>query len=208
MHSPKRRVALLTACAVATVGALTTTVTAASAAGTRYEAETSPSTCDGTIDSNHTGYSGSGFCNGTNAVGAAAQFTVTASAAGAATITIGYANGTTATRPTDVLVNGAVAQSAMTFDATANWDTWATKTLSVSLVAGNNTIRLTPTSADGLANIDYLDVEAGGTPPVEQGRQMEKLNRGVTSVHSSSGNMVSWRLLGTDPASVTFNLYR
>ncbi|MEV6970241.1 cellulose binding domain-containing protein, partial [Hamadaea sp. NPDC051192] len=46
------------------------------------------------------------------------------------------------------------------------------------------------------------------SPPVEQGRQMEKLNRGVTSVHSSSGNMVSWRLLGTDPASVTFNLYR
>ncbi|NUR51697.1 MAG: carbohydrate-binding protein [Hamadaea sp.] len=209
MHSRKRRVALLSACAVATLGTVTTTVTAASAAVTRYEAEASPATCAGAIESNHTGFSGSGFCNGTNAVGSAAQFTVTAAAAGTATITIGYANGTTATRPADVIVNGSVVQSALTFDGTANWDTWATKTLSVSLVAGANTVRLNPTSADGLANIDYLDADtAGTTPPVEQGRQMEKLNRGVTSVHSGSGNLVSWRLLGTDPSSVTFNLYR
>ncbi|MCO5973524.1 rhamnogalacturonan lyase [Actinoallomurus sp. WRP6H-15] len=39
-------------------------------------------------------------------------------------------------------------------------------------------------------------------------RQVEKLNRGVVSVRSGSGNFVSWRLLGTDPAGVAFNLYR
>ncbi|MEU4406567.1 hypothetical protein AB0F88_18775 [Streptosporangium sp. NPDC023963] len=43
-------------------------VHAAHAATTRYEAETSPAVCTGTIDSNHAGYSGSGFCNGTAAV--------------------------------------------------------------------------------------------------------------------------------------------
>ncbi|MEV5705938.1 hypothetical protein [Actinoallomurus sp. NPDC052274] len=37
---------------------------------------------------------------------------------------------------------------------------------------------------------------------------MEKLNRGVVSVRSGSGNFVGWRLLGTDPAGVSFNLYR
>ncbi len=37
---------------------------------------------------------------------------------------------------------------------------------------------------------------------------MERLNRGVVRVNLSTGNYVSWRLLGTDPASVSFNVYR
>ena len=44
--------------------------TAAQAAPTRYEAETSPAVCTGTIDTDWAGFSGTGFCNGTNAVGA------------------------------------------------------------------------------------------------------------------------------------------
>lgn len=39
-------------------------------------------------------------------------------------------------------------------------------------------------------------------------RQVEKLNRGLVNVRSGSGNFVSWRLLGTDPSGVAFNLYR
>ncbi|MGI5230117.1 rhamnogalacturonan lyase [Actinoallomurus sp. CA-142502] len=39
-------------------------------------------------------------------------------------------------------------------------------------------------------------------------RQVEKLDRGLVSVRSGSGNFVSWRLLGTDSSSVAFNLYR
>ncbi|KAB8139629.1 rhamnogalacturonan lyase [Chloroflexia bacterium SDU3-3] len=39
-------------------------------------------------------------------------------------------------------------------------------------------------------------------------RQMEKLNRGLISVRSGSNNLVSWRMLGTDPSDVAFNLYR
>ncbi|WP_426503551.1 RICIN domain-containing protein [Dactylosporangium sp. McL0621] len=45
-------------------------------------------------------------------------------------------------------------------------------------------------------------------PPAGTGRQAERLNRGLVSVRSGSGNYVSWRLLGTDPAGVAFNLYR
>lgn len=44
--------------------------------------------------------------------------------------------------------------------------------------------------------------------PASGARQMEKLNRGVVRVNLSTGNYVSWRLLGTDPASVSFNVYR
>ncbi|WP_457420925.1 rhamnogalacturonan lyase [Roseateles sp. P5_E7] len=39
-------------------------------------------------------------------------------------------------------------------------------------------------------------------------RQMEKLDRGVVALSTSSGVFVSWRLLGTEPAGVRFNVYR
>ncbi|KMS71575.1 integrin [Streptomyces viridochromogenes] len=39
-------------------------------------------------------------------------------------------------------------------------------------------------------------------------RQVERLDRGLTSVHTGSGNLVSWRWLATDPNDVAFNVYR
>jgi hypothetical protein len=39
-------------------------------------------------------------------------------------------------------------------------------------------------------------------------RQVERLDRGLTSVHTSRGNLVSWRWLATDPNDVAFNVYR
>ena len=44
--------------------------------------------------------------------------------------------------------------------------------------------------------------------PAGSGRQMEDLDRGLISVRAGSDNLVSWRMLGTDPATVAFNLYR
>ncbi|MBT2232257.1 carbohydrate-binding protein [Nonomuraea sp. NEAU-A123] len=137
---------------------------AANAATTRYEAETSPAVCTGTIDSNWAGYSGSGFCNGTNAAGAYAQFTVNASAAGTATLGVRFANGTTISRPTGLIVNGTTAQSP-SFEGTGTWDTWVTKTLTVNVNAGSNTIRFNPTGSTGLPNIDYIDFTSGTTQP-------------------------------------------
>ncbi|MET7878105.1 cellulose binding domain-containing protein [Micromonospora profundi] len=47
------------------------------------------------------------------------------------------------------------------------------------------------------------------TPPPTSGvLQMENLDRGLVSVRSGSGNLVSWRLLGTETSGVAFNLYR
>jgi pectate disaccharide-lyase len=138
--------------------------TTVSAATTRYEAETSPAVCTGTIDSNWPGFSGGGFCNGNNASGAYAQFTVNASAAGTATVGVRFANGGTSARSASLIVNGATVQSP-SFEATGAWSTWFTKTLTVSVNAGSNTIRLNPTTSAGLPNIDYLDVEVGGGDP-------------------------------------------
>ncbi|WP_374195598.1 rhamnogalacturonan lyase [Streptomyces sp. MBT53] len=48
----------------------------------------------------------------------------------------------------------------------------------------------------------------GGTAQAATARQVEALDRGVVSVHTDSGNLVSWRWLGTDPDTVSFNVYR
>ncbi|CAB94651.1 carbohydrate-binding protein [Streptomyces sp. SID7813] len=141
--------------------------TSAQAAAARYEAETASAVCTGTIDSDWSGYSGSGFCNGTNAVGAYAQFTVSAPAAGTATLNVRFANGTDGARAANIMVNGSSVASA-SFETTGAWDTWATKTVTVPVRAGNNTVRLSPTSSAGLPNVDYVDAEVTGddtTPP-------------------------------------------
>ncbi|MGN9779324.1 PQQ-dependent sugar dehydrogenase [Micromonospora sp. H33] len=137
---------------------------AAQAAPTRYEAETAPATCDGTVDSNWAGFSGTGFCNGANAVGAAAQFTVNAANAGTATLQIRYANGATSDRATDIIVNGTIVQAAASFPGTGAWTTWATKTLTAQVNSGSNTIRLSATTANGPPNVDYLDFEVAAPP--------------------------------------------
>src|ERR1041385_950806 len=45
--------------------------------------------------------------------------------------------------------------------------------------------------------------------PAGAQRQMEQLGRGVVAIKSGDGNVfISWRLLGTDPDDIAFNLYR
>jgi hypothetical protein len=150
------------ACAALLAGTLVTlSGTAAHAATTRYEAEGSSASCNGSIETEWPGYSGSGFCDTENEEGAHVQFSVNAPASGTATLTVRFANGTSSARPADVLVNGSRAASA-SFEGTGDWDAWATKTLTVQLAEGANTIRFDPTGSQGMPNVDYLDVETSG----------------------------------------------
>ncbi|MEH0635128.1 CBM35 domain-containing protein [Streptomyces bottropensis] len=157
--------------------------TAAQAASARYEAEVSPAVCTGTIDSDWAGYSGSGFCNGTNAAGAYAQFTVTAPASGTATLSVRFANGTTGARAASVTVNGTTAATT-SFESTGTWTVWTTKTLTVPVTSGSNVIRVNPTAATGLPNIDYLDAtvpDGGTTPPPTTGSTLYVAPSGTDS---------------------------
>jgi hypothetical protein len=154
-----------TACAALVAGAIVVLpATLAAAAQARYEAEVAPAICDGTIDSNHAGFSGTGFCNGRNAIGAAAQFTVNASTGIAAVLAVRFANGTTTSRPADVFVNGSRLQT-LSFEGTGGWSTWSGKTLMFNVNLGSNTIRFSPTTANGLPNIDFIDFAVEGPPP-------------------------------------------
>ncbi|MEU9558797.1 rhamnogalacturonan lyase [Streptomyces fumanus] len=47
-----------------------------------------------------------------------------------------------------------------------------------------------------------------GTAEAATARQAEKLDRGVVSVYTGTGNLISWRWLATDPGTVSFNVYR
>jgi rhamnogalacturonan endolyase len=70
-------------------------------------------------------------------------------------------------------------------------------------------------SASGLTALAYGSGEEEPARPAEATEaaaagayQMDDLGRGLVSVGSENGNLVSWRLLATDPDDVAFNVYR
>ncbi len=145
-------------------GAVALAVLPAQAASTRYEAE-SASIFHGTVATNHTGYTGSGFVDYTNETGSYVEFTVTAAQAGTATLTFRYANGTGTDRPADIAVNGTTVHAGQSFPGTGSWDTWQSESTSATLAAGTNTVRVTASTANGGPNLDSLTVDDSGTTP-------------------------------------------
>ncbi|WP_426506343.1 glycosyl hydrolase 2 galactose-binding domain-containing protein [Dactylosporangium sp. McL0621] len=127
------------------------------AGGVRYEAENA-TISQGMVATNHTGYSGTGFVDYTNIAGSYVQWSVTAPAAGTATLTFRVSNGTTTNRPMDIAVNGTVVAAGVAFNPTVNWNTWQDVTVTVPVTAGTNTVRATATTANGGPNVDYLNV--------------------------------------------------
>jgi len=89
------------------------------------------SSCSACLDGNKVGYIGDG--------GTIAFPDVTKSAAGSYTLTIYYVDGD-AGRNADVSVNGTASAVSFTGTDNSNWDTVQTKTVTVSLNAGTNTI--------------------------------------------------------------------
>lgn len=124
---------------------------------TRYEAENA-TISQGVLETTHTGSSGTGYVNCDNVIGSYVQFAVNTATAGSASVRIRYSNGTTTNRPADIAVNGATVASGQAFNPTTNWDTWADVTLTLSLTAGANTIRITGTTSNGPANLDYIEI--------------------------------------------------
>jgi hexosaminidase len=109
----------------------------------RYEAENA-TISQGVVESNHTGFSGTGFVNYDNVAGSYVEWNVST----AGSVRIRYANGTTTNRPMNI--NGTIVD----FPGTGSWDTWATKTV----MANSTTIRATATTANGGPNVDYIEV--------------------------------------------------
>jgi hypothetical protein len=129
-------------------------------AATQYEAESATRSGGAAINTNHPGFTGTGFVDGYfNSSTAQTAFTVSASAAGSATITLRYSAGNGTSTNTGLYVNGAKIKN-ISCTGTANWDTWATQTETVTLNAGNNTVAYKAETSSGNAiNLDNIVVQ-------------------------------------------------
>jgi len=65
-----------------------------------------------------------------------------------------------------LLIDGSTVTASISFPATGAWTTWSEVSQSVSLAAGSHTIRLNPTTGNGLANIDYLMITGAEFIPI------------------------------------------
>jgi endoglucanase len=148
----------------------------ASADPVTYQSENA-TISQGLAESNHAGFTGSGFVNFDNVTGSYVEYSVNAAAAGTHSLTFRYANGTTANRPVNVTVNGSSGVSNLAFPGTGAWTNWQTVTTNVTLTAGTNLIRTTATTANGGPNADSLTVDSTtgpgpGTTPVAANGQL------------------------------------
>ncbi|WP_250036608.1 cellulase family glycosylhydrolase [Paractinoplanes maris] len=167
------RTQIATLAAAGLVGAgLTVFAAGADAATTTHEAESATVTA-GVVESNHAGFTGTGFVNTDNAVGSSVQWSPQA-AAGTATLRFRFANGTAVNRPMRITVNGTEVSPALTFPGTGAWTTWQDATVTATLKAGANTIVAASTTATGGPNLDSLTVidraTGGGTPVAVNGQ--------------------------------------
>jgi glucose/arabinose dehydrogenase len=195
-----RSIWTVTALAVATLGL--SAPPSAAAAATDYQAEDA-TISQGVVESNHTGYTGSGFVNYDNLAGSYVEWTVTAPA-GPADVTLRYANGTSATRPMDFTVNGQPGAVGITFPGTGAWTTWKAKTVRLQLTAGTNKIRARATSADGGPNADELTVTPttdDTTPPSAPG------NLTVSNIKSNAATF-TWTAATDNVGVVRYEINR
>ncbi len=111
----------------------------------------------GTVESEHSGYTGSGYANTDNGTGNYIEFALNATQADTYDLTFFYALAS-GSRNGSIQVNGSTQVSNIYFNATGAWTTWGTASASVTLIAGDNTIRVTAEQSDGLPNVDKMEV--------------------------------------------------
>lgn len=162
----------------------------------------------GAFEDTNEGWKEKGYYNFDNTAESFGTWKVYASDSATTTISVVFANGGDGSRDMNLSVNGGDA-TLVAMPSTGSWTTWSEVKVPVKLVKGENTIKLTSTSADGGANVDgfYFGVPgvsltAGGTdvPPM-------KLIAGPVSVHKAGFAEVdiynmSGRMVGSIAKSV------
>ncbi|MFC7989731.1 family 16 glycoside hydrolase [Streptomyces pilosus] len=135
------------------------------APGPLYEAEEASLTGAAGINTDHRGYSGSGFVDRYGTQGATTTFDVTVDRSGTYGLGLRYSNGPNPFRGTKSLslyVNGKKVKQTE-FRSTGDWDTWSTQTETLRLRAGHNTVAYRYDEGDtGHVNLDLLTVDRHG----------------------------------------------
>ncbi len=128
---------------------------AASTADT-YQAESATAAGGVTIDSNNTGFNGTGFANFPTTGGTLTFSNVAGNGGGTKNLAIRYANGGTTARAGNLVVNGTT--TSISFAPSGGWTTWVTLNVNITLNNNStNTIQLASNGGD-LGNIDEITV--------------------------------------------------
>ena len=118
-------------------------------------------------ESTNAGFAGTGYINfgtGTSTV----KVPVYADAAGEYKLTMTYANGSNAVRSLSVKVGSGEAQE-LEFATTANWTTYETKDIPVTLPLGASTITFATVGGNDGPNLDQLELTAVKVTPPDSG---------------------------------------
>ena len=125
--------------------------------GTRIEAENSILT-NINVNTNHTGYSGSGFVDSYGEVGDSVAMDFYVPSTGDYTLSFNYSAVVHQDPTRQMYING-YGYDNVNFPTNSSWDEWATTSTTVHLRAGINRLVLYVGSADdGYINLDYLTV--------------------------------------------------
>lgn len=153
---------------------------------------------EGTIDSNHAGYTGSGFANTANADGNGIDYAISVPSSGAYVLHFVYGNGGDSVRSANLEVNGQHELS-FAFAGTGAWSNWSNSAyVTIILNSGNNRIRLAASNGSGLPNIDSLGIRGShpgagdcgaGSSPVSSASSLS--SNSVSSASSSLSSSVT-----------------
>jgi hypothetical protein len=135
----------------------TVSVTSPAATGAQLLQAESATRSGPIVGSENAGFTGTGYADFVGLSGEFLEWTVNSTTARTATLEFRYANGTASDRPLKLRVNGSVLNDRLSFVGTGSWTTWKAVSVTVTLQAGANKIRLTSMGASG-ANIDSLTV--------------------------------------------------
>jgi hypothetical protein len=111
---------------------------------------------DGTIDNTYLGYTGDGYANPNDAIGAGMDWEMEFDASITKSFTLRYA--CPDNRTADLIVNGQIVASEIQFPSTGSWSAWDFVTVYASTNAGIFDVRLQSTSVAGLPNVDSMEV--------------------------------------------------
>jgi aryl-phospho-beta-D-glucosidase BglC (GH1 family) len=156
-------------------------------------------TVDGALNETaNAGYTGTGYVNTNDVLGASATWAVNSTTAQTVSLGIRYAHNTASGRPMSLSVNGTVQVANIPFPATGSPTTWVTTTVQISLTAGANSIQMVSLAAIGSP---YLDAFTFGSTTVSAGTCTTTTNNPPTVSLTSPTNGATF----TAPASITIN---
>jgi chitodextrinase/lysophospholipase L1-like esterase len=124
----------------------------------KFEAEQASLAGGAKVNNNHNGFSGTGFVDKMESLGAKVSFKVAVAEAGDYIIKLKYANSMGSDRKLSVLVNGGKILTT-TLPSMTSWGTWGEKSELLPLLAGENTVTYAYETGDnGFVNIDFIEI--------------------------------------------------